>query len=100
MIKRLVSVRPKGAKLLEARQSMQEMNEWFNKKYPEIAMETYTERFGNYLTLHSISQFETLADLEKHMSEVNSDEEFQALFMKGADLTVDDSLRVTLMESL
>jgi len=100
MIKRQMIMRPKGPKLLEARQWAQELKEYFDKKYPQLASEIYTERFGNYLTLHFFSQFETLADLEKNVEEAESDEEYQALFMKGADLLVSDSVRAILLQTL
>jgi len=100
MIKRQVSMRPKGTKLLEAREWALEANEYFKKKYPQLVPEVYTERFGNYLTLHFFTQFETIADIDSNLTEVESDEEYQALFMKGVELFVDHTLRVTLLQSL
>jgi len=100
MIKRIVSVRPKFTKLLEARQWSQEMDEYMKKKYPQSTSEVYIERFGNTNTHHFISQFKDLAELEKVMAESQADQEFIDLYTKGADLFTDGSQRAILMEPL
>ena len=100
MIKRLYSIKPKEEKYFDAREYANEVLEFAINKYPQTSPEVYIERFGDVLRIYFISQFETLADLEKTVAEMMADDEYIAMQMKGAALFVEGSTRVTVLQAL
>ena len=77
MIKRRMTIQPVLGKGLEASQLMQEIKEYFDKKYPQTATEIYSERYDSYGTLHISQQFESLVDMEKIREKYEADEDVQ-----------------------
>ena len=100
MLQRIIYVRPKADKLIEASEWAQEVIAFAKKKQPSRIAEVYRERFGDVGTLHFIGQFESLSDLEQSVTDLQSDEEWIALYTKGLDLFIDGSNKVILMESI
>ncbi|MBW1711078.1 MAG: hypothetical protein JRG97_15370 [Deltaproteobacteria bacterium] len=85
---------------MEARQWAQEMIDFAKKIQPQGATEAFVERFGNVNTIYFFGQFESLAEMDKLTTETMSDEGWLVLMTKSADLFVDGSQSVILMESL
>ena len=74
--------------------------QYCDRKYPQQAIEIYTEMFGDYATIHIFFQFESLAEFEKIAEESQADEEFQALVRKGGDVLVAGTARNIILQSI
>jgi hypothetical protein len=99
MIKRIISLKPVGAKAQEARQFAKEVNDFINKKHPKISSEVYMEKYGEVGTIYFIALFESIGQMEETMAATGADEKYQVLATKGLGLFVDGSLKMTLMET-
>ena len=100
MIKRIVTVKPRGGKLVEARQWAQEILEFARKKYPKNSPEVYFEKYGDVNRMYWMGQYESIDELEKVAAENQSDNKFLEIYMKGIELFVDGSNKVILLASL
>lgn len=84
----------------EATQWAKEIADYISANYSQTQVQAYAEQFGDFGTLHWTADFESLASVEEFLTQLQADEEYMAVALKGADLLIEGSVKDTLMTSL
>lgn len=87
-------------KLLEALQWAKEVAEFINTNYSTVSVQAYSEIFGDIGKVHWYADYEDLATIERINAQLLTDQGYQAMINKSADLFIEGSFHDTLIQSL
>ena len=85
---------------LEALQWAKEVAGYVNKNYAPVSVQNYSEIFGDVGAVHWYMDSESLAAIEKFNAQLFTDQGYQTLIKKAADLLVEGSTHDTLIQSI